>query len=106
QDIPIITPQELSARADKSALLVDVRRSEEFHGELGHIPGAHLITLGDDLKHFLEGYDRSEEIIFVCRSGQRSSEATKLGLQLGFKKVSNLVGGMLRWNECGLPVQK
>ena len=81
-----------------------MRNSDEFNGELGHIQGAHLITLGERLKSFLESYDRSEELIFICRSGKRSEEATRLSLDLGFKKVYNLVGGMLRWNELGLPV--
>jgi glyoxylase-like metal-dependent hydrolase (beta-lactamase superfamily II)/rhodanese-related sulfurtransferase len=104
--VPSITAEELSARANHNALLIDVRRTDEYTGELGHIPGSHLITLGDRLKNFLEGYSRSEEIIFICRSGQRSAEATKLGLQLGFKKVTNLAGGMKRWNECALPVER
>ena len=73
---------------------------------MGHIPNSHQIALGDDLKHFLEGYDRAEEIIFVCRSGRRSEEAAKFALDLGFKKIANLSGGMLQWNQCGFPVEK
>lgn len=103
RDIPVIFPEEVKERVRQSALLIDVRPPEEYNGELGHIPGSHQITLGPDLKHFLEGYDRKEEIIFVCRSGRRSEEAAKLSLEIGFEKVANLVGGMLRWNECGLP---
>lgn len=104
QDVPTLTAEEVSK--NENALIVDVRPPEEYNGELGHIPGSHQITLGEDLKHFLEGYDRKEEIIFVCRSGVRSEEATKLGLQLGFAKVAGLSGGMIRWNECGLPTER
>ena len=71
-----LTPQELKARLDQ-ALVIDVRGLEEYFGELGHIKDSHQITLGDELKQFLEGYSRSEEIVFVCRSGQRSQEAAK-----------------------------
>lgn len=106
QDVPVLTAEEVRKRVYRNALLVDVRPPDEYNGELGHIPGSHQITLGDDLKHFLEGYDRKEEIIFVCRSGKRSEEAAKLGLDLGFLKVANLSGGMLSWNECGYPVEK
>lgn len=105
QTIPVVTAEDLHLRERKS-LLVDVRGVDEFNGELGHISGAHLITLGDNLKHFLEGYDRAEEIIFVCRSGKRSVEAAKLGLELGFQKVFSLTGGMQRWLECGFPVER
>jgi glyoxylase-like metal-dependent hydrolase (beta-lactamase superfamily II)/rhodanese-related sulfurtransferase len=104
--IPSITVEELASRKNPNALLIDVRRADEYQGELGHIAGSHLITLGDRFKTFLESYDRSEEIIFICRSGQRSAEATKLGIQMGFKNVANLVGGMKRWNECAYPVQR
>ena len=106
QDVPAVSAEDLQKHINKNALLVDVRPPEEYNGELGHISGSHQITLGDDLKHFLEGYDRKEEIIFVCKSGRRSEEATKLSLSLGFQKVANLSGGMLRWNECGYAVVK
>lgn len=99
-----LTPQELSAQRDH-ALIIDVRGPEEYIGELGHIKNSHQITLGDNLTQFLEGYSRSEEIVFVCRSGQRSENAAKIGLGLGFQKISHLGGGMLAWNACQLPVE-
>ena len=86
-------------------LIVDVRRPDEFTGELGHIAGAHQIALGPDLKQFLNGYDRKEKIFFVCRSGQRSAEASKLAIDLGFQKVAHLDGGMLSWNQHNLPIE-
>lgn len=100
-----ISPSELQTRLGR-ALIIDVRSSDEYAGELGHIQGSHLITLGENLKPFLQGYNRTEEIVFVCRSGNRSAEASKLGVELGFEKVSNLEGGMLRWNEMKFPVEK
>ncbi len=106
QDIPTVSAEEVQKRINQNTLLVDVRPPEEYNGDLGHIPGSRQITLGKDLKNFLEGHDRNEEIIFVCRSGRRSEEAAKLGLDLGFQSVANLSGGMIRWNECGFPVVK
>lgn len=100
-----LTPQELSERLDQ-ALVVDVRGPEEYVGEFGHIKNSHQITLGDNLKQFLEGYNRSEEIVFVCRSGRRSQDAAKLAIDLGFQKISHLDGGMLGWTECKLPVER
>ncbi len=99
-----ITPQELNARLDQ-ALIIDVREPEEYIGELGHIKSSHQITLGDSLKQFLAGYDRSVEIVFVCRSGQRSENAAKIALDFGFQKISHLGGGMLGWNKCNLAVE-
>ncbi len=100
-----LLPEELLENKN-GALIVDVRSSDEFNDELGHIAGSHQITLGDKLKSFLEGYDRKEEIVFVCRSGRRSEEAVQAAMQLGFKKVASLKGGMLGWNERGFPTEK
>lgn len=86
--------------------LIDVRRPEEYNNELGHIAGAELVTLGPDLTAFLEKGDRAQEIVFVCRSGGRSGTATAESVRLGYKLTANMVGGMLRWNEIKLPVEK
>lgn len=79
--------------------IIDVRRPEEFNNELGHVPTSELITLGSELTNFLEKGDRSEEIVFTCRSGGRSGQATAESIRLGYKKTFNLAGGMIRWNE-------
>ena len=87
-------------------LIIDVRGPEEFNGELGHIAGAHQITLGPELKQFLEGYDRNGHLFFVCRSGQRSAQASGLAIDMGFHRVAHLEGGMIGWNQNKLPVRK
>jgi hydroxyacylglutathione hydrolase len=103
--IPVIQPQELYEHA-QGYKLIDVRRSDEFHGELGHIENASLVTLGPDLKAFLEKEDRKSKIIFICRSGGRSGTATALSRELGFTDTYNMSGGMLLWNELQLPTIK
>ena len=87
-------------------ILIDVRRPEEFIGELGHIDKARLITLGEDLEQFLKIEDKSNPILFICRSGARSARATEQALALGFKKVFNMQGGMIYWNEKKFPTGK
>lgn len=90
----------------KTVRLIDVRTPEEFSGELGHIKGATLVTLGGDLKNYLEKLDRADEIIFICRSGVRSGQATQQSIEMGFKFTANLKGGMLRWNELNYPAEQ
>lgn len=104
-DVPEITPEEFKAHSGK-VTLIDVRRPDEFDGELSHIPGAKLITLGPDLDGFFHTHDKDDEIIFVCRSGARSGRATLQGRSLGFSKCVNLQGGMLLWNERKYPVER
>ena len=83
--------------------LIDVRTPEEFNGELGHIEGAQLVTLGPDLMHFLENLDKSQKVIFVCRSGGRSGQATMVSQQMGLLSTYNMIGGMIEWNRQQLP---
>lgn len=104
-DVPEITPDDLKAYIHK-VTLIDVRRPEEFNGELLHIPGARLITLGPDLDSFLSTHNKDDEIVFVCRSGARSGRATLQSRAIGFSKSVNLQGGMLLWNERKYPVEK
>ncbi len=103
--IPEITCDKVNEKLGK-VRLIDVRAAEEFTGELSHIPGAELVTLGPDLAKFLESGNRSEEMVFVCRSGGRSGTATVESQKQGYKKTMNMVGGMLKWNDLKLPVKR
>ena len=84
--------------------VLDVREPDEYVGELGHIPGAELLPLGD-LRAQLPALDRSAPIVTVCRSGGRSAQAAAILEAAGFEQVANLRGGMLRWRGHELPVE-
>ena len=84
--------------------LIDVRGPDEFTGELGHIKGSVLKTLGPELENYLQIADKKKSILFICRSGARSARATAYALQLGFNEVYNMEGGMLNWNANGFEV--
>jgi rhodanese-related sulfurtransferase len=38
-------------------------------------------------------------MVVYCRSGVRSANAVELLKGIGFTKVKNLVGGVLRWSD-------
>lgn len=105
EGIPTINPEELHTKLNHFKI-IDVRGSDEFNNELGHVPHAELMTLGDDLSSRLKSADRQQEYVFVCRSGKRSAQATQEALAAGFKHVHNMAGGMLRWKELNLPVER
>ena len=104
-DIPEVTCDDVFKHR-KNIRLIDVRRPDEFTGELAHVEGAELVTLGDELTNFLKTLDKNQEIAFICRSGGRSGQATLESIQLGFTKTVNMVGGMILWNEKQLPTIK
>lgn len=82
--------------------LIDVRGPDEFVGDLGHIKGAKLFTLGAELHQFFETAPKDENYLFICRSGGRSTQASLMAKAKGFSRVTNLAGGMLHWNELAL----
>jgi rhodanese-related sulfurtransferase len=98
-----ISPDELSAKID-NITLVDVRTKDEFTGELGHIPKAKLITL-DTLMDHIDDIPKDKTVVFICRSGRRSANATAIAKDNGFESVYNMKGGMLLWNEMGLTTE-
>ena len=93
-----ITPAELKARLDArdDFDLIDVREPREW--DIGHIPGARLIPLGE-IATALDSLDPSREIVVMCRSGKRSATAAKQMKDAGFQRVKNLAGGILRWSD-------
>jgi rhodanese-related sulfurtransferase len=89
--------------------LIDVRRPDEYTGELGHVEGAKLVTLETDLENFLlkaTPEEKSATTVFICRSGGRSTRAASLATQYGFTDVYNLLGGMMYWNQMKLEVKR
>lgn len=99
-----IGPAEARERAAKHrALIVDVREHNEWQS--GHIPGAKHIPLGQLGAHSTELL-AVPEIIFVCRSGNRSATAAKTLGSAKHTNVSSLAGGMQAWERAGLPVKR
>jgi rhodanese-related sulfurtransferase len=81
--------------------LIDVRTAAEF--EAGHIPGAINVPLNvlkqrlDDLRPLLRGQD----IVLVCRSGQRAGQAQETLAEAGLGASKVLAGGILGWEQTG-----
>ncbi len=86
--------------------IIDVRRADEYQAELGHIEGSILLTIDENFGEKLANLDKSLKYLFVCRSGGRSARASRIAADQNFIHVTNMVGGMLKWNELQLPVVK
>jgi sulfur dioxygenase len=94
-------------RSSSAPLVLDVREHEEYLGELGHIAGSVLVPLRELSERFVEVESFKErQVIVVCRAGVRSTTAAAMLPALGVERVYNLKGGMLDWNDSGLPVEK
>jgi rhodanese-related sulfurtransferase len=102
-DVQDVLPQEVNDNSSQLCL-IDVREESEFFGELGHIAGSQLINLSS-LPENLHQLPKDKPIVFICRSGGRSAQASSYVQQNGFVKVFNMQGGMLMWNQLMLPTK-
>lgn len=95
-----ITAEELKKRLDagEELNLVDVREPDE---RAAFNIGGIFLPLGNIQTMQTEEIEelKNEEVIFYCRSGNRSGQACLMLEGMGFKNVINLVGGMNDWQE-------
>jgi adenylyltransferase/sulfurtransferase len=93
-----ITPVELKAKMDRKEefILVDVREPEEY--AICRIPGSRLVPLRT-LAERLHEISSADDVVVHCRSGMRSGQAVEFMKQAGYRRVKNLVGGILRWAD-------
>ena len=87
----------------QEVLVVDVREPEEHDERLGRIVGAQPIPLGQ-LRARTTEIATDKPIVTVCHAGMRSGQATVILRKAGLTRVANLKGGMLLWQQMGLPV--
>jgi rhodanese-related sulfurtransferase len=83
--------------------LIDVRTPAEF--ESAHIPGSYNVPLDllrehrDELRSHLD-----EQVVLVCRSGQRAGQAEQALAGAGLPNLRMLTGGITAWQAAHAPV--
>lgn len=100
-DIDEIDPAEAKRRQEVGAILIDVR--EPYEWSAGHAIGARHIPLGK-LEQHLASLPRDREVLFICRSGNRSATATLRARRAGLTKAANVRGGLIAWMRDRLPI--
>jgi sulfur-carrier protein adenylyltransferase/sulfurtransferase len=84
-------------------VLIDTREPHEY--QESHLEGGKLIPpglLGEEIESAAP--DKSARTILYCRSGNRSALAAAQLQALGYDNVASMEGGILAWQEQGLPV--
>lgn len=76
-------------------IILDVRTKEEY--DSGHIENSILIPVNDIEKEVENIFkDKEQKILVYCRSGNRSSQASKLLVKMGYTNVYDF-GGVKDW---------
>jgi sulfur-carrier protein adenylyltransferase/sulfurtransferase len=97
---PFEAAEELSGG---DVVLIDTREPHEY--QEAHLEGGKLVPpglLGDEIE--AAAPDRSARTILYCRSGNRSAIAAAQMQAMGYENVASMAGGILLWQEQGLPV--
>ncbi|MEH6937129.1 rhodanese-like domain-containing protein [Bacillus sp. JJ664] len=80
---------------DRNKQFIDVRTSGEYNAnrikEFKNIP---LHQLSQKAEKELS---KNREVVVICQSGMRSQKAGKMLKKMGFKKITNVKGGMNTW---------
>jgi len=97
---PEISVVQAAEKRSAGAFILDVREQDEW--DAVHIPEATLIPLGQ-LESRLNEVPRDQEIVVVCRSGNRSATGRDILLEAGFENVTSMAGGMNDWQAQGFP---
>jgi rhodanese-related sulfurtransferase len=119
-----VTPAEAYALMQAGAKLVDVRSEAELHF-VGSVPGSEAIEWNTYpegqrnpafLEQLAEVVRKDEPVMFLCRSGVRSSVAADAATQAGWKEAYNILegfegdkdaaqhrGAVGGWRKAGLP---
>lgn len=85
--------------------LLDVRTPAEF--ETAHIPGSYNVPL-DLLREHRDEISKhlDDEVVLICRSGQRAAQAEETLRAAGLPNVHFLEGGIVDWETKGFAVNR
>ena len=104
QQIEEIEPFEAAEEIEGGGVvLIDTREPHEF--QEARLKDGKLVPpglLADEIAS--KAPDKSARTILYCRSGNRSYKAAEQMQALGYENVASMAGGILAWQEQGLPV--
>lgn len=95
-----VSVQEARELAQNGAFFLDVRTQEEWNEV--HAEGATLIPL-DQLEGRVNEVPKDQQVVIICRSGNRSAQARDLLRRYGFTQVTSVAGGTNDWRAAGFP---
>jgi rhodanese-related sulfurtransferase/glutaredoxin len=86
--------------------LLDVRTIEEYNN--GHLPNALQANWNNENEFIARTkvLDKNKTVLVYCLSGVRSNSAMEWLYSKGFTKVYNLQGGINKWKQANMPIDK
>ena len=106
-EAPVTLPSEISVdeayqKYEQGVFFLDVRTPEEWDDF--HAPNSTQIPL-DQLENRLDELPEGEQIVVICRSGNRSQVGRDILLSNGFESATSMSGGLKEWMAAGYPIE-
>jgi rhodanese-related sulfurtransferase len=102
-----VSPQDAWSNMSGDVRVLDVREASEF--EASRLPGAINIPRGilefriGEVQEFAK---KDAPIVLYCRTGGRGALAALALNQIGYTQVVSVTGGIMAWEQAGLPIEK
>lgn len=100
---PLDTQTVADIKERDDVFVLDVREQWEY--DEGHIPGIYHIPMGA-IPERLSEIPKDKTVIVSCQAGVRSDRISNFLMENGYTNVHNHQGGIMAWQEAGLPVEK
>ncbi|MCX6042008.1 MAG: rhodanese-like domain-containing protein, partial [Caldilinea sp.] len=102
REVPELTAHQVKQQIDsrQPVTIVDVRERDEF--VQGHLPGAIFIPRGYlELQIEQHQPDRNAPVVVYCAGGVRSLLAARNLKEMGYTRVTSMIGGFNGWKNVG-----
>ena len=99
------TDFEKAIKSDSNYIIVDVRTPKEYRH--GHMKGAVNVSyFGTTFTDSVKKLACDKTIYMYCQTQHRSPLASKKMKKLGFKKIVDLKGGFMKWENNQMPIER
>lgn len=99
-----ICPTTTLEKVKNGALIIDVRNESEVEEINFDVPNYMHIPLSE-LEDRISEIPKNEEIVMVCKSGERSLRTTYFLMNAGYENVYNMRDGIVKWTSKGFPIK-
>ena len=105
KNVTVIQAEDLirTNKGNPNFIILDVRTPTEYAG--GHLVDAVNIDFNAaNFKEDANRLDKAKTYLVYCRTGVRSAAASTILLEIGFRDIYNMTGGITEWQGAGFPV--
>jgi rhodanese-related sulfurtransferase len=102
--VPLILSNDLATKLENGlhVVLLDIRSADEY--KVSHLKGAQMIDYDRFEKNDIKDIPLDSKIVVYCSVGYRSETIGEKLLEIGYKDVKNLYGGIFQWKNEGFDV--